>query len=261
MEAVATFALYSVLLLVVSMAGAMLPRVKKLSDKQAHLLMALSAGIFIGLLFFLLLPEAVHECEDGGYNIHQIMYALVAGFALIMTVEMLLKHRHMGGCTCECCQDNHSHRITSMSSFVGLSVHAACDGLALAATFLAGEEVGLIATVGMCIHKFVVLFSLSTTMVLTDYTRKQSLVRLFCFALITPIAGVVFFLALNGISDIDGLTGIPLAFAAGTFMYVSMCDILPEAYHRKKQDLGSYALVIIGIVLILLFTLLFPHAH
>ena len=261
MEAVATFALYSVLLLVVSMAGAMLPRVKKLSDKQAHLLMALSAGIFIGLLFFLLLPEAVHECEDGGYNIHQIMYALVAGFALIMTVEMLLKHRHMGGCTCECCQDNHSHRITSMSSFVGLSVHAACDGLALAATFLAGEEVGLIATVGMCIHKFVVLFSLSTTMVLTDYTRKQSLVRLFCFALITPVAGVVFFLALNGISDIDGLTGIPLAFAAGTFMYVSMCDILPEAYHRKKQDLGSYALVIIGIVLILLFTLLFPHAH
>ncbi len=261
MEAVATFALYSVLLLVVSMAGAMLPRVKKLSDKQAHLLMALSAGIFIGLLFFLLLPEAVHECEDGGYDIHQIMYALVAGFALIMTVEMLLKHRHMGGCTCECCQDNHSHRITSMSSFVGLSVHAACDGLALAATFLAGEEIGFIATIGMCIHKFVVLFSLSTTMVLTDYTQKQSLTRLFCFALITPIAGVVFFLALNGISDLDGLTGIPLAFAAGTFMYVSMCDILPEAYHRKKQDLGSYALVIIGIVLILLFTLLFPHTH
>ena len=261
MEAIATFALYSVLLLVVSMAGAMLPRVRRLSDKQAHLLMALSAGIFLGLLFFLLLPEAVHECEHGGYDIHQIMYAIVAGFVLIMTVEMLLKHRHMGGCSCECCQDNHSHRITSMSSFVGLSVHAACDGLALAATFLAGEEVGLIATVGMCIHKFVVLFSLSTTMILTDYTSKQALFRLLGFALITPVAGMIFFMALSGMSDLDGLTGIPLAFAAGTFMYVAMCDILPEAYHRKKQDVGSYALVIIGIVLILLFTILFPHTH
>ena len=261
MEAVATFALYSVLLLVVSMAGALLPRVKKLSDRQAHLLMALSAGIFLGLLFLLLLPEAVHECQDGGYDIHQIMYTIVAGFVLIMTVEMLLKHRHMGGCSCECCQDNHSHKITSMSSFAGLSVHAACDGLALAATFLAGEEVGLIATVGMCIHKFVVLFSLSTTMILTDFTQRQSLIRLFAFSLITPLAGVVFFIALGGIGDIEGLTGIPLAFAAGTFMYVSMCDILPEAYHRKKQDLGSYGLVILGIVLILAFSLLFPHTH
>ena len=44
-------------------------------------------------------------------------------------------------------------------------------------------------------------------------------------------------------------------------MYVAMCDILPEAYHRKKQDVGSYALVIAGIVLILLFTILFPHSH
>ena len=40
-----------------------------------------------------------------------------------------------------------------------------------------------------------------------------------------------------------------------------MCDILPEAYHRKKQDLGSYGLVILGIVLILAFSLLFPHTH
>ncbi len=33
MEAITTFALYSVVLLVVSMTGALLPRVKKLTDK------------------------------------------------------------------------------------------------------------------------------------------------------------------------------------------------------------------------------------
>ena len=261
MDAVLTFALYSLVLLLVSMAGAFLPRIKELNDRQAHLLMALSAGIFIGLLFFLLLPEAIHESEHGGFNVHVVMYAIAAGFVLIMTVETMLKHRHMGGCSCECCQDNHNHKLMSMSSFAGLSIHAACDGLALAATFLAGEEVGLIATVGMCIHKFVVLFSLSTTMLLTDYSRKQALWRLFAFALITPLAGVVFFLALSGIGDLDGITGLPLAFAAGTFMYVALCDILPEAFHRKKQDLGSYGLVLLGIALIILFVLYFPHTH
>lgn len=261
MEGVATFALYSLLLIVVSMAGAALPRIRKLGDRQAHLLMALSAGIFLGLLLFLLLPEAIHESEDGGYDVHQVMYAIAAGFVLIMFVEMWMKHRHMGGCSCECCQDNHSHKITSMSSFAGLSIHAACDGLALAATFLAGEEVGLIATVGMCIHKFVVLFSLSTTMLLTDIKQRQALLRLFGFALITPVAGIIFFLALSGVGDVAGYTGLPLAFAAGTFMYVCMCDILPEAFHRKKQDVSSFALIIVGLLLILAFSILFPHTH
>lgn len=260
MDVVITFILFAILLLAVSMAGAVLPRMRDLSDRQAHLLLALSAGIFLGLLFFLLLPEAVHECEDGGFNIHEFAYALAAGFVLIMAVETYLKHRHMCTCDCQCCQEAHSHKLTSMSSFIGLSVHAACDGLALAAAFLAGEEVGLLTTVGMCIHKFVVLFSLSSTMVLTDYSKKQALIRLLAFALITPIAGLLFFGLFSGIST-EGLTGIPLAFAAGTFLYVSVCDMLPEAFHRKGDDVRSIGLVILGLVLILLFTICFPHSH
>ena len=78
MDAVLTFALYSLVLLLVSMAGAFLPRIKELNDRQAHLLMALSAGIFIGLLFFLLLPEAIHESEHGGFDVHVVMYAIAA---------------------------------------------------------------------------------------------------------------------------------------------------------------------------------------
>lgn len=260
MDSIATFALYSVILIIVSMAGAALPRVRKLTDKQAHLLISLSAGIFLGLLFFLLLPEAVEECEHGGIDMHLAMCALALGFILIMFVEVMMKHRHMGGCSCECCQDAHSHRITSASSFIGLSIHAACDGLALAATFLAGEEVGLVATIGMCIHKFVVLFSLSTTTILANNDDRSAYMRLVGFSLITPIAGLIFFMALNGI-DVDGFTGLPLAFAAGTFMYVCMCDILPEAFHRKKQDMPSFALVIVGAVLILVISLIFPHVH
>lgn len=260
MDSALTFALYSVLLVIVSMAGAALPRVRKLTDKQAHLLMSLSAGIFLGLLFFLLLPEAMEECEHGGTGMHTAMCALALGFMIIMLAEVAMKHRHMGGCSCECCQDAHSHRITSASSFIGLSIHAACDGLALASTFLAGEDVGLVATIGMCIHKFVVLFSLSTTTILADSDNRTAYIRLTGFALVTPIAGMASFMVLNGI-DAEGFTGLPLAFAAGTFMYVCMCDILPEAFHRKKQDLPSFALIIVGMVLILAISILFPHVH
>lgn len=260
MDSMLTFILYALVLLVVSMCGACIPHIRKLKDGQIHLLVALSTGIFLGLLFLLLLPEALEEVEHGGLDVHSAMYAILAGFVLIMLIEMVMKHRHMSGCACQCCEDAHSHKITSLSSFIGLSVHAACDGLALAATFLAGESVGLMATVGMCIHKVVVLFSLSSTMLLTNMDRRSEILYLFGFSLITPIAGVLFFLLFSGI-EIEGITGIPLAFAAGTFMYVALCDMLPESFHRKNQDVRSFVLIIVGIVLIGLFTILFPHTH
>ena len=62
-------------------------------------------------------------------------------------------------------------------------------------------------------------------------------------------------------SDIEGMAGIPMAFAAGTFMYVALCDMLPEAFHRKKQDITSFGLLLAGIVIILAVTLMFPHVH
>lgn len=261
MDTVVLFLLYSLGILAISMVGAYLPRMRTLSDRQIHLLVAFSAGIFIGLLFMLLLPEALEECEHGGIDTHYAMYTILAGFLLIMAVETWLKHRHMSGCSCECGSDTHSHKITSFSSFVGLSIHAACDGLALAATFLAGGEIALLTTVGMCIHKFVVLFSLSSMMLVTDIPKRRSMRYLLAFGLITPVSGLVFFGLLSGISDLDGMTGLPLAFAAGTFMYVALCDMLPEAFHRKKQDIKSFALLLLGILVILAVTLLFPHVH
>lgn len=260
MDPLVTFIIYAIVLVVVSMAGAIIPYIRELEDREAHLLVALSTGIFLGLLFFLLLPEALEECEHGGYDTHTVMYALFGGFALIMVIEFLMKHRHMSGCSCQCCEDSHSHKITSMSSFIGLAIHAACDGMALAATFLAGEEIGLIATVGMCIHKFVVLFSLSSTMLLTDIDTRDAMRNLLLFSLITPIAGIVFYLAFSGIA-IDDFVGLPLAFAAGTFMYVALCDMLPEAFHRKNQDVKSFVLLIVGIIVIALISLVFPHTH
>lgn len=261
MDPLITFLLYAALLVIVSMIGAYAPRFRTLSDSQTHLLISFSTGVFLGLLFLMLLPEAIEEAHGhGGYDLNIVFGATLLGFLAIMSIETYMKHKHMAGCSCECGEDRHSHKLTSTSSFIGLSIHAICDGLALAATFLAGEEVGLMATVGMCIHKFVVLMSLSSTMLLTDMKKKECMKRLLMFSMITPIAGLMFFFVLNGI-DMDGITGLPLAFAAGTFMYVSLCNMLPEAFHRKKQDSKSYYLLILGILVILAMTLIFPHSH
>ena len=69
METALTFIIYTVALLTVSLLGAYMPYIKKLTDDQVHLLIALSAGIFLGILFFLLLPEAIGESLEGDIEI------------------------------------------------------------------------------------------------------------------------------------------------------------------------------------------------
>ncbi len=264
MEIAVTFLIYTVILLAVAMAGAYTPFIRELSDRQTHLLVALSAGIFLGILFFLLLPEAIEECAEGGYGAEITCISAMFGFLVILGVDVLIKHMHAEEChdECneECHEDEHTHSIASLSAFIGLSVHAFVDGLVLAASMMVDPNIGALALVGMCIHKFVVLFSLSSTFLLTDLDKKTVMKYLFGFACITPVAAIISFIVLNGIS-VDGMVGIPLAFSAGTFMYVALCDMIPEAFHRKTQDSRAFIMLLIGIAIAAAVFLLMGHGH
>ncbi len=280
MEPIVLFLLFSGLLIIVSMVAAYIPIVSSLKDGGTHMMIAVSTGIFIGLLMFMLLPEGIEEAEEGGIDVHYGMMVLVAGFLVIMVIDQFMKQRHLKMCGCDAVEhrhdhddhdhdhehhhdekesDTHGHRIVSMSSFVGLSIHAACDGLALAAMFMAGEEIGILVAIGFCIHKFAELFTLSSTMLLSDIGKKRSLTYLGLFSLITPIAGIIFFL-LFGQMEVEGMLGVPLLFASGTLLYVVACNMIPESFHRT-HGWKSTALVLVGVALMFAFALLFPHAH
>jgi len=260
METALALIIYIAVMLAVSLAGAYLPFIRKLEDNQIHLLIALSAGIFLGILFFLLLPEAIHECEEAAIEEKYMMIAVVGGFLLILLADVLIKHFHMASCPCECHQEEHRHRMGSLSAFIGLAVHAFFDGLLLTAGLMAGGDFGWMALAGMCIHKFVELFSLSSTFLLSDDDKWHIMRYLVAFSLITPVGAIISFLAFNGALE-EGIAGIPLAFSAGTFMYVSFCHMVPEAFHREHQDLRSFVLLMIGIAIAAAVFMLFGHAH
>jgi zinc transporter ZupT len=196
----------------------------------------------------MLLPEAVEESEASGYDIQVVMYAVLAGFLAIFIFDFLFRHYAKSDCDCKECVDHHSHDMTSLSAFVGLSIHACFDGLALAAAFVAGEEVGLVVLLAICVHKIVEVFSLSSTFLLSN-RRKKASKYLIPFCLITPLAGIVSYLVLNGADT--GIAGIAFAVSAGVFMFVTMIDILPEAFHRRDIDVKSVALLLIGLAVVI----------
>ena len=251
--------LFTLTILIVSLAGAYIPQLKKMDMRKMHLMVALSAGIFLGILFFMLLPDTFEESPDAMDAIPWI----VGGFLVVLLVDVILKRMHMNACPCEECDDKeHGHVLTSFSAFVGLAIHAAVDGLILSIALSAGDEIGLIALVGISLHKFVELFALSSTFMLTDIKKRSVFIYLMLFALITPIAAFLSMPIIDAVESVDVF--IPLAIATGTFMYVGIYALLPEAFHERRDILVAFALVVIGIVAIATISLMLggdTHAH
>jgi len=259
MSTTVSFLLCMAMILAISLACAYLPMKMRHRDSHMHLMIAFSAGVFLGILLLILIPESIHESEHEGVDLMTVMYAILIGFLLIFIIDFLFKQFKSSGCDCKDCQDSHSHTVTSLSAFVGLSIHACFDGLALATAFLVGEEVGAMMLIAICIHKAAEVFSLSSTFMLSN-NKKQAGAYMTAFCLVTPLAGIISYLLLEGFES--EFMGIAFAFSAGIFMFVTMMDIIPEAFHRKKLNSKSIILFLFGLAIIVLTVILMgPHSH
>jgi len=253
MDATASFLLCTIMILIVSFIGAYLPMTTRAKDEQMHLMIAFSAGVFLGILFLILLPEAIHESLSDGFDEMTVAYLALAGLLIMFTVDFLLKHYSRAECDCEECLDHHSHEVTSLSAFIGLSIHACLDGLALAAAFLIGETVGFMILIALCLHKGVEVFSLSSTFMLAG-KRKRSLIYMTAFCLITPVAALISYFVIGGVES--NITGPAFAFSAGVFMFVTMLHMIPEAFHRKDIGIRSLALLLVGLLIVVFVVIL-----
>ena len=244
----------------VSLLGAYIPVMLRAGPRIIHLMVAFSAGVFLGILFFMLMPEAFEEAPDGMLAVSWIL----VGFLVVLFINVILKQMHIETCPCEeCKEDEHAHDLTSFSAFAGLAIHAAIDGMILAVGISEGDEMGMFALIAISIHKFVEVFSLSSTFMLTDMKKKKALIYMIAFSLITPIAAFVSMPIVEMLHEVNVF--IPLAIATGTFMYVTIYDLLPEAFHKQKDTLASSLLVLAGITLIAMIVLLLSlgsaHVH
>ena len=256
--------LYLLAIIVVSLIGGALPYMRRWGSSNLHYFVAISAGVFIGASFLILIPEAINTLIEEGGDVHDavshaLMWVMI-GFILLLMIEIIIKERHEKKCRNH--TNEHKHKLTSLAAFTGLGIHSAVDGLALGAAIVASEsnsELGTVVLLAILAHKAIDLFSLSTTFCLADVPRKQGLINIGLFTLITPIAAIISFFAVDLIDSAP--IGVLMALAGGTFTFVGMYDLLPEAFHEKRNNYKAYALVGSGILLILILNMLTGGAH
>ncbi|MDP6762491.1 MAG: SO_0444 family Cu/Zn efflux transporter [Planctomycetota bacterium] len=217
-----------------SLGGALLPLARRWSDSGLHLFAAVSAGIFLGTVFLHLQPELA---EHGGDHASAPWLAALGGFLGLFLLEKVW----LRGSGADLEADGHT--VLWLSLLVGLSVHAFAAGVALSALLGAPAGAGVLL-LPILWHKMTESFSLATVMKLAGVGNGRGLAVQLLFAAVTP-AGL-----LLGAGIAGGATSQPvlLGFASGTFLYVAVCDLLPEVFHDLDRPRDRVLGLLAGVV-------------
>ncbi|MEL6715910.1 MAG: ZIP family metal transporter [Planctomycetota bacterium] len=165
---------------------------------------------------------------------------VLAGLLGVFLIEALLipgsTHGHGHA------HDQERHTAVGYAALLGLTVHALTAGVALAA--MQGEErLAGVMLVAILAHKGFESFSLASVFGLAGMARTKIVALIVAFSLVTPLGLLLGDSIVAGVGE-SGV-GVATALATGTFLYVSLCELLPEVFHRRQD--GPLKIVLLGL--------------
>ncbi len=192
-----------------------------------------SAGLLITIALAHMLPEARLE--------KNYLYA-VTGFGIFYLIEGFTRS---GSCADISCKREHSS--SGIIAYTGFNFHALVDGIAMGVGFLSSTSLGLIIAFAIMIHKAPIGFSLTGILLSRGYDRTKTIAMLFLFSLITPIGAL-----LGNYSVLVSATMLhpALAFSGGTFLHISISELLPDVHREHNRTILVYVVagIIVGLI-------------
>ncbi len=230
----------------------------RLSDRLTHLLLGFSAGILGGLATLDILPEAFRTAGELPANLQlpaqAVPLALGAGFLTLLLVE-----RHLLGGRAEHGHAEDGHPIHPFGTLAvsALTVHGTMDGFVIPlglelAAITGNPAIGTVIVLAVAVHQIPDSFAALSVAIASGHSRKSVAAYVLATAMDTPI-GIVLGVAFLG----AGQAWLPLGlgFSAGTFLFVSAADLVPELQHRARSGIVTFS-ILAGFLLILGLTFL-----
>lgn len=209
-------------------------------------LIGFSAGSLIGGAFLHLLPESIEHAPEG-----RVFLFTVIGFILFFILERYFYWRHCHEEKCDI------HAFTYLN-LIGDGAHNFIDGLIIGTSFLVDIKVGIIATIAIIMHEIpqelgdfaVLIYGGLSKFKVFFYNFLSAL-----FAVIGTLVGYYFS------SKAGYLSSFILPFAAGGFIYIASCDLIPELHKQKNAHKANISMLffILGILLMVWFKAFHGH--
>lgn len=225
--------LYIALLAAAVFAGGMLPALKHWHSKRIPLFLSLSAGLMLGSAFVHLLPESIEliGTKAGPWMLAGLLFLYF--FEKFITVHL-----------CEVDSSCEVHRKLGLSAFIGLFIHSLTDGIALGAS-LTIPKLGFIVFAAIFLHKSMEAFSLSSVLLHEGKGKATLLLANAALLLAVPVGALLSMQWLSAYGP--PLMGVALAFSAGTFLHISLSDLLPEVHRHSALKNQAMLFFIVGL--------------
>jgi zinc and cadmium transporter len=205
-------------------------------------LISYAVGTLLGVALLALLPEALSSTPPTS-----ALTALLGGVLFFFMLEKLVVWRH-----CHSTQECEVHTSTAASLvIVGDTFHTFVDGALIAAAVMTSVPLGVTTAIAVAAHEIPQEVGDVAILLRAGYSRT----RAFTLNLMSAIGGVLGAIAMLVASEwVPGVLPYVLSFAAGSFLYVAMSDLIPDL-HRGGIEGGAFrqlALIGAGIVTITL---------
>ena len=156
-------------------------------------------------------------------------------------------HDHHHGVIKEHAQDmlsliNQKNYFSAIVLLFGLGIHSILSGLAVGASNQHSETISL--GIAILSHKYLASFALGCPLYKAAKTLRFTVCIALIFASLTPIGIVIGLLLQSAIDSNPWIADVFICIAAGTFLYISICEIMiPEFSEEKALEIKLYASV------------------
>ena len=216
-------------------------------------LVSFAVGALLGAVFLELLP---HALEHGATQ--RVMLTVLIGLLLFFLLEKLVlwRHSHLeaesladgGSLIATADAPPHSHGFDSGRSglmiLIGNSVHNFCDGIVIAATFIADFTLGTTTALAIVAHAIPQQVGDFAVLLHSGYTRRRAFAYNLATGAATMLGGLAGYAALASMQEV--LTTV-LALAAASLLYVAVADLIPSLHRHPAPGDTARQLALIGV--------------
>lgn len=197
-----------------------------------------SVGIFLGIIFFELIPETFAMSPDFG------AFAILGGFLgfyLFSNILDTYHHHHFDHA--DLCGSNGAQKL-----LVGDAIHNFSDGIIIATAFIVDPTVGIITTIGIALHEIPQEIAEFSVLMHSGCTRSKATLYNFLSATTIIIGTAVTYI----FSEFFGTyLFVLIGIAAGNLLYIATADLLPELQKNHNHHfIQTFCATIGGVLLI-----------
>jgi zinc and cadmium transporter len=217
-------------------------------------LVSLSTGVLLATALLHVLPEAFESSVSPDALFATLLAGLLFFFLLEKAELYRHAHHHEG--------DGHGHHHHfdaeqagrgGFSVLVGDSIHNFCDGIIIAAAFLASPELGATTSLAIILHEIPQEVGDTIVLINAGFSRRKALLYNAMSGLTAVAGGILGYFV---VGTWQAMFPYLLVVASSSFIYVAVADLIPQMQRHLpwRELVAQVAWIGAGLAIILAAT-------